>query len=146
MPEIKTYRPIEAPPRVVWDCFMDKRRWESFSDFVDLSPGKPVEQGCTFWFGLRLLGLPPVPLRVEVLRCEPAREVRWVGGLPFFRGEHYFRFEDIGESRTRFIHGELFSGHLADAFMLFLGDATRKAYRRFNDGLAVQARRAARGT
>ena len=142
MREIRTLRPIEAPLRAVWGCFVDKRRWESFSDFLDLSPGQPIEQGCTFWFGLRLLGLPPVPLKVEVIRYEPEREVRWVGGLPFFRGEHYFQFEDVGEGRTRFTHGELFSGPLADAFMLFLGDATRRAYLRFNDGLAAEARRA----
>jgi hypothetical protein len=138
MPEIKTYRLIEAPPRVVWDCFMDKSRWRSFSDFVDLSPGTPIAAGRSFWFGLRLLGLPPVPLKVQVLRCDP-EEVRWVGGIPafpLFRGEHYFRFVAAGEGKTRFVQNEDFSGPLAEAFMALLGEATRTAYHRFNDGLA----------
>jgi hypothetical protein len=146
MSEIVTQLLIDAPPSIVWERLVDKGRWKSFSDFVDLSPGRPIEAGCTFWFGLRLLGLPPVPIRVEVLRCDSARELRWVGGLPalpLFRGEHYFRFEDAAEGRTRFVHGELFDGLLQGPFMLLLGETTRKAYVRFNLGLAAQARVAA---
>ena len=143
MPELETELMIDATPRVVWERFMDKGRWRSFSDFVDLSPGQPIAAGRSFWFGLRLLGLPPVPLRVEVLRCEPGREVRWVGGIPavpLFKGEHYFRFEAVGEGRTRLVQGERFTGLLAGAFMTLLGETTRQAYARFNVGLAEQVR------
>ena len=142
MADVETRLLIDAPPQLVWERFMDKGRWKTFSDFVDLNPGQPIEQGCTFWFALRLFWLPPVPLRVEVLRCVPEREVRWVGGIPafpLFRGEHYFRFEDAGEGRTRLVHGEDFSGPLRRAFLLLLGDAVRQAYIRFNEGLADQA-------
>ena len=142
MPEIRTYRLIEAPPRVVWDRFMDKAGWRSFSDFVDLSPGTPIAAGRSFWFGLRLLGLPPVPLKVDVIRCDP-EEVRWVGGLPalpLFRGEHWFRFVEAGAGKTRFVNNEDFSGPMAGAFMLTLGPATRAAYHRFNDGLGRAVR------
>jgi hypothetical protein len=146
MSQLETQLLVEAPPAAVFDCFVQKSRWKDFSDFVDLSPGRPIAEGGVFYFGLRLLHLPPVPLRVKVLRCERPREVRWVGGIPafpWFGGEHYFRFEDAGEGRTHLVHGEKFFGLLRGPFLAVLGEEVRKAYVRFNHGLAAEARLAA---
>ena len=63
----------------------------------------------------------------EVLRAEPARELRWIGRLPLnlFNGEHFFRLEAAGPGRTRFHHGERFTGFLIP----FMGGTLRKTHR-----------------
>lgn len=142
MLQIETEQMIDAPPDVVWQHFVHKARWRDFSGFTDLAPAHPIAQGGIVWFALQLLPGPPTPVRVRVIRCDRPREVRWVGGLPafpLFRGEHYFRFEDAGDGRTRFVHGERFFGPLAGLFMRLLGDRIRLTYIAFNSGLARQA-------
>lgn len=146
MPEIITRIEMDATPEEVWEQFLAKERWKEFSAFVDLSPGRPIVLGGRFWFGIRLFGLPPAPLppsplQVKVIRCDKPREVRWLGGIPAFppfRGEHYFRFEEAGPGRTRFVHGELFHGSLAGPVIRAIGENLLHIYEAFNNGLAHQ--------
>jgi hypothetical protein len=53
--------------------------------------------------------------RPKVVVCEEPREFRWRGQLwikGLFDGEHYFLCQETAEGRTRFVHGENFSGLL----------------------------------
>ena len=152
MPEIVTRLEIDASPEEVWEQFLAKERWQEFSAFVDMSPRRPIVVGSHFWFGIRLLGLPPpplvpMPLRVTVRVCDAPDEVRWFGGIPafpLFRGEHYFQFEKAGPGRTRFVHGERFHGPLSGPVVRGIGEILRQTYEAFNNGLAHQVYRARR--
>lgn len=135
---IETELTIAAPPPVVWRAFLDRGRWRLFSDFLDLDPGRPFVEGSRFWFGLRLGGLVPTPVRVRVIRRVEERELRWVGAGPGVRGEHYFLFEPAGEGWTRFVHGEEFTGPLAGPFLKLAGAHAKEMYAAFNVGLALQ--------
>lgn len=138
MTRLQTDLTIAAPPREVWAAFVDRARWRHFSDFMDLDPGRPMVEGSRFWFGLRLGGLVPAPVPVRVIRRVEERELRWVGGLPGFRGEHYFLFEPRGEGWTRMVHGEDFSGPLGRLFTRLMGPMIQETYAAFNVGLAMQ--------
>ncbi len=51
----------------------------------------------------------------QILTCEPAQELRWLGVLGakiLFSGEHFLRLEALEGGKTRVIHGENFKGWL----------------------------------
>lgn len=142
MREVKTDLEIAAPPSAVWRALLDKSQWSRFSDFYDKDPGVPIAEGQAFTFGLRLLGLPAVPIKVHVDRLIPEQELRWVGKIPGFCGEHYFLLEPLGENNTKLVHGELFSGPLGEAYDRMFHSVTQSTYAAFNVGLALQVERA----
>ncbi|HEX7668018.1 MAG TPA: SRPBCC domain-containing protein, partial [Polyangiaceae bacterium] len=54
-------------------------------------------------------------IRPKVLVVTPEEELRWLGHFfvrGLFDGEHFFRLTEVAEGRTRFVHGENFSGIL----------------------------------
>lgn len=67
----------------------------------------------------------------KILTLEPNKEFRWKGKLGIngiFDGEHYFILEYLDKNKTKFIHGEKFSGIL----VYFAGkmlDKTEKDFR-----------------
>jgi len=143
MQNIETELLIAAPPDRVWRAFLDRPRWRSYSNFMDLDPGRPLVEGSRFWFGLRLGGLLPAPIQVRVLRRIEGEELCWAGKVPGFRGEHYFRFHPEGDGWTRMTHGEDFSGVLAEISIPLVRDRLREMYAAFNAGLAQHVEQAA---
>ncbi len=143
MREVKTSLDIAAPSDVVWRRLIDKARWCCFSDFCDEDSTRPIAEGRIFIFGLRLLGLWTIPIPVRVITLRPGRELRWVGKIPGFRGEHYFELEPVpgDPGRTRLNHGELFSGPLGELYDRLFHTASEQSYAAFNVGLAMQAER-----
>lgn len=140
MPEVKTQLVIKAPRQQVFDAFVDKARWHEYSTMKDLSPNKPIGQGVRFAFLIRVPGMPPAYIPVKVLIYDPGREVRWEGGVPGFRGEHYFQFEDAPGGGTLMTHGEIFSKALGNLFFKWKGETMTKLYSAFNEGLARHIR------
>ena len=54
-------------------------------------------------------------IKPTVLAAEPDRELRWKGRLVvtgLYDGEHTFRIEPLDGQRSRFVHGERFTGIL----------------------------------
>ncbi len=141
MREVKTSLDIAAPPDAVWRGLLDKHCWSRFSDFCDKDPAHPIAEGRRFTFGLRLLGLPAIAIEVRVIKMVPDQELRWVGKFPGFRGEHYFELEPLGEARTRFVHGEQFSGPLGELYDCLFHQVSRSTYAAFNVGLAMHVER-----
>ena len=69
--------------------------------------------------------------RPKVLVAKPNAELRWLGRflMPgLFDGEHYFVLSQLGENRTRFVHGERFSGVLVPLVKSSLESATRAGF------------------
>jgi hypothetical protein len=143
--EIRTEVEIAAPPSQVWRTltdFADYREWNPFITEISgkLQEGQPLQA---------LLSLPEgrdYRIRPRLLRCAENEELRWRGHLLFpglFDGEHFFRLEERGPNRTRFVQGENFTGIL----IRFSGTTITRAARGFvymNEALKKRVERNAR--
>ncbi len=113
MARIHTEIEIDAPASVVWDVLRD---FESYSEWNPMLPtveGR-LARGSRLWITIRVPGLPRVRTPVRVHEVEEGRGFRWAGGPPFvFRGDHGFHVVPLGETRSRFIHDEVFRGLLS---------------------------------
>ena len=87
-------------------------------------------------------GKSKIALKPKLLKVEPERELRWLGGLPIpglFEGEHSFMLDRTAEG-TRFHHAERFSGMLAGLIMRgAMADATRQGFEAMNLALKQEA-------
>lgn len=125
--QIRTEIEIEANPAAVWGVLTDFPRYSEWNPFIPSVDGNAAA-------GARLtvtLSLPESAreyrLRPRIIRCEPERELRWLGHLMMkglLDGEHFFRLEARGNN-TRFVHGEDFSGLLVRFSMSTITLATR---------------------
>lgn len=125
--EIRTEIEIGAPVGTVWRVLTDFVRYPEWNPFIVAIEGKPTQ-------GAELkvtLSMPETAkeysVRPRVVRCDPESEFRWLGHLwikGLMDGEHFFRLEKRG-MKTRFIHGEDFSGVLLRFAMRTVTLATR---------------------
>jgi hypothetical protein len=66
--------------------------------------------------------------RAKVLVSEQNERLRWKGKVLadfLFSGEHFFELSDLGNDRTRMVHGEDFSGVLLRFLRRQLGSTAR---------------------
>jgi hypothetical protein len=112
--ELRTELEIDAPPERVWEVLADFPAYHEWNPFITRIAGE-LRPGAE----LRVTLSPPesdeATFRPKVLVCEEPRELRWRGQLwvkGLFDGEHYFQCREAPEGRTRFVHGENFSGLL----------------------------------
>jgi hypothetical protein len=149
MREIQTEIEIDAPPEEVWRVLTDFASYPVWNPFVKKVEGEPRVGG-------RLEIFVQVPegrgmkFTPRVLRYERPRELRWIGSLPIpglFNGEHIFKLEPAGPGRTRFLHGERFTGLLIP-LMGAMFEKVERGYRLMNEALKtrVEGGREAEGT
>jgi hypothetical protein len=112
--QLRTEIEIDAPPARVWSVLTDFRRYPEWNPFITSIEGE-LSVGDT----LSMRVSPPESsehrLRPKLLVCEAPRELRWRGHLfikGLLDGEHFFQVHETGDGRTRFVHGEDFSGVL----------------------------------
>lgn len=126
--EIRTEIEIEAAPRAVWSVLTDFPRYSEWNPFIVAIDGEP-RQGTTLSVTLSMPeSAKEYRLRPRLVRCEAETELRWLGHLWFkglFDGEHFFRLHEQAATRTRFVHGEDFSGVLLRFAMRTVTEATR---------------------
>jgi hypothetical protein len=112
--ELETAVEIDAPPAAVWRVLTDFPAYGAWNPFIRSIEGTAHE-------GERLTVLlePPggrgMTIRPTVLAVHPDRELRWKGRLlvpGLIDGEHTFRIELLDGERSRFVHGERFTGIL----------------------------------
>lgn len=143
MREIQTDIEIGAAPSEVWRVLTDFAAYSEWNPFVTRASGELREGG-------RLEIFVQVPegrgmkFTPKVLRVAPGRELRWIGSLPLnlFNGEHFFKLEPAGEGRTRFLHGERFTG-LMIPFMGSMMKKVRRGYLLMNEALKARVEGAA---
>jgi hypothetical protein len=141
MKEIRTSVDIDAPADRVWTLLVDTGRWHEWNPFASgvdgkLEVGQKVVVHMTSGPGGRAMKIKP-----DVTVVVPGSELRWVGGLlhpTIMRGEHYFRVEPLEDGRSRFVHGEVFSGVLITLIgrLLLRGEPN---YQAMNDALKARA-------
>lgn len=102
---------IDAPASAVWAALTDADRFTEWDSGVVRVEGRiaPGEQ-------IKVVSKinPNRTFPVKVTTFEPARLMRWTGGMPMglFKGERTFTLESQGERSTRFHMREEFSGPL----------------------------------
>ena len=114
MREIQTEIHIDDSPGEVWRVLTDFGAYPEWNPVVKSVRGEP-RVGARLEIFVQVPGGRGMKFKPEVLRVETARELRWIGSLPvpgLFNGEHIFILEPAGEGRTRFLHGERFTGLL----------------------------------
>jgi hypothetical protein len=112
--QLRTEIDIAAEPEKVWQVLTDFRAYPQWNPFIVRIAGKPAAGE-----SLKVVISPPerseMRFAPKVLLADRASELRWRGVFGFrwlFCGEHFFRMERIEPGRTRFTHGEDFSGWL----------------------------------
>jgi hypothetical protein len=130
-----------------------ERVWQALTDFTAYPHWNPVMQpisgeakaGALLKVRVQLRNGLGVTLRITVLKAEASRELRWQGQLlfaGFFRGEHSFTIEPMGESWVRLVQRETYSGLLAPVFLLFMKATNRRIFENMNQALKARAEEA----
>ena len=139
--ELHTEIEIDAQPEDVWSILTDFGNYASWNPFIDRIVGNLAE-------GEKLevhFAAPDAKVKIfrpKLLGVAVNRELRWLGRflLPLlFDGEHFFRMEEAGEGRTRFVQGEIFRGLLVPLFWQYLDTNTRDGFEKMNRALKTKA-------
>ena len=136
MREIETTVEIDAPPAAVWRVLTDFPTYGEWNPFIPTIAGN-VQVGERLTVRLEPPGGKGMTIKPTVLAAEPDRELRWKGRLVvpgLFDGEHTFRIEPIDGQRSRFVHGERFTGILVGFVKGILGK-TEAGFEQMNAAL-----------
>jgi hypothetical protein len=132
---------IAAPRPEVWSHLIDfERHGEWSTTFALRGQAKIGERGRVLF---HLFGIPST-YPISLVTIDEARELRWEGGPHgIMQGSHYFRLEPDGPigDRTRFIHGEDFSGVAVPLLWPVLLRVIGPAYEGFNQELKRRVER-----
>lgn len=130
----ETETTINAPPSEVWKHLTDFGRHDEWSQHFRLRGRAAAGEAGHVEF--RLFGRDSeAPVRIE--KVDEARELRWIGGPKgLITGSHYFILEsEEAGRRTRFRHGESFSGLIAPIVWALIKSQLRPAYAGFNEDI-----------
>lgn len=134
MKELRTEAMIDARPQTVWNVLMDFYSYSEWSPFIKHIEGES-EVGSRLRVRMRQPEGKEMTFKPKVLVKEKNKEFRWLGKMGpggLFNGEHYFIIEPKGEKRTRFVHGERFTGLLVPMLWRSLNTDTRRGFMEFN--------------
>ncbi|MEM6261980.1 MAG: SRPBCC domain-containing protein [Bacteroidota bacterium] len=139
MKEIRTEIIINASPEKVWNVLTDFEAYESWNPFIVSIEGKQA-------VGERLTntmvsnGKAQV-FKPKILQFQQNDTFEWLGSLPLrlFTGRHYFILKDLGNGRTKLIHGEHFGGLLRGMIMKKIGEETQQSFLKMNRALKQRA-------
>jgi hypothetical protein len=125
--ELRTEIEIAAAPSAVWNVLIDFPRFRDWNPFIPSISGE-VRVGARLEVLIASPSGREMTFRPKVLTLVPEQELRWRGHFLFrglFDGEHFFRLVELGPGRTRFVHGENFSGILLRPMTGLLTDTAR---------------------
>ncbi len=135
--QIETETTIEAPVSEVWAVFAEQEAFQDWNPFIKDMAG-PMDVGETLSVSLQMGDNNPMTFEPVVLASEPGKEFRWKGKLLYpgiFDGEHYFLFEEVDSTQTRFIQGEEFSGVFSGIISTLVLKDTEAAMEAMNQAL-----------
>lgn len=110
--QLRTELEIDAPPARVWEVLTDFSAYHEWNPFITAIAGE-LRTGAELTVTLSPPESRDATFRPRLLVCDAPHELRWRGHLfikGLFDGEHYFKCQETAEGRTRFVHGEDFSG------------------------------------
>lgn len=136
MKNIHTEIEINSSPGVVWNILTDFEKYPEWNPFIKSISGKK-EVGETLSVLIQAPGSKGMTFKPIILNYNINKELRWKGKFlinGLFDGEHYFILENIGDVKTKFIHGENFSGILVGLFEKMLSK-TKDGFLLMNNAL-----------
>jgi len=132
---IDTNITIKASSEKVWEKLIGFSAYPDWNPMIVQLDGE-AKAGSKVKFSVQQMSGKLQNFKARVLRAEPGKELRWVGGLPgILRGEHYFEIERTGENSCKFRHGEVFSGLLIPLLKMFLEFKGRPLYLALNNAM-----------
>jgi hypothetical protein len=142
MKQIETDIVIHSSAETVWQVLTTFENYSEWNPFIQsISGGKKA--GKRIKVTINRPNGKSMTFNPEILIYEPNREFRWKGKLGLkgiFDGEHYFILEEKDDNRTKFIHGEKFSGIL----VLIMGssvDNLRSSFEMMNAAIKNECER-----
>jgi hypothetical protein len=130
---------IDAPAAAVWNTLTatDDYSWNPFIEHIEgrLAPGERLSVRIKPPEGRAMTFAP------TVLEAREPTALRWLGRVVvrgLLDGEHSFELQPLGESRTRFVQAERFSGLLVRIFRGTL-DKTQDGFAEMNAALKQKA-------
>lgn len=136
MSKIETFVEIETPPENVWNHLINFEDYPNWNPFIR-SVERDQKSENHLYVTIQVPGYKSMKLHPEIVTFLRNSELRWKGKLfikGIFDGEHYFIIENSGINRTRFIHGEVFSG-LLPPLMKSMLTKTEEGFRQMNMAL-----------
>jgi hypothetical protein len=136
MKNIETEIIINAAPNKIWDVLTDFQSYHQWNPFIKSLSGKPIVGNKV----VVVLGPPDgkdMTFTPTILEFSENKEFRWLGKLltkGIFDGEHYFKLVELENQKTKFIHGENFSGILIPLMGKVL-EKTKKGFELMNESL-----------
>jgi hypothetical protein len=132
--EIATEIEIDAPPTRVWSVLTDFASYPEWNTFLRWVEGRIVK-GERIYFCFELPRGFRFKVNATILNVTPERALRWAGvflTFRLFRAEHYFELTAVPGARTRFSHGEVFTGFLLPLAWIVLRTSGRRVYEDMN--------------
>jgi hypothetical protein len=132
--ELQTTIEINASAQKTWAALTDFSHYSEWNPFIRSIHGQ-AKQGEQLEILIHPPGSSGMKFRPIILVLQPEHELRWLGRLllpGIFDGEHQFIIQPIGESRTRLIHREVFSGILVPLLWRNLDTQTRQGFEEMN--------------
>jgi hypothetical protein len=121
---------------------MDFNSYPKWNPFITSISGEP-KLGNRLTVSINPPGGKGMTFKPNILTLESNKEFRWKGKLGIsgiFDGEHYFILEFLEKDKTKFIHGEIFSGLLVPLVGKML-DKTQKGFQLMNESIKNECER-----
>lgn len=139
---------INAPRKAVWDVLTHFQAYHEWNPFITTLMG-PMKVGERISVTISPPESSDFRFTPVLLTYEEEKEIRWRGKMFasfIFGGEHYLTLHDVGNGRTRVVHGEEFEGFLLKFMKREMG-ATARGFALMNQALKrrVEAHHAAQG-
>ncbi len=141
MKELHSETEIQASDGRVWQILTDFASFPQWNPFIRWAKGE-AKLGARLEVHIQPPGARGMTFKPSVIKCEPDRELRWLGRLlmpGFFDGEHIFIIEALGANRVRFIQKEEFRGLLVPLFAGGLDSHTKFGFEEMNHALKARA-------
>jgi len=142
MKKIQTEILINTDITKVWDVLMNFDGYPKWNPFITSISGEP-KLGSRLTVSINPPGGKGMTFKPNILTLESNKEFRWKGKLGIngiFDGEHYFILEHLDKDKTKFIHGEKFSGLLVPLLGKML-DKTQKGFQLMNESIKNECER-----
>jgi hypothetical protein len=120
----------------VWEVLTDISYYPKWNPLIGNIRGEMKEGNMVLAYVVPLKGSFPV----RIISYKAEQEIIWQGTLlnqSIIVGEHYYKLKDIGNDQTELLHGETFTGALANLMPQSLLSSMQDAYEYHNQKLKI---------